>query len=117
MLPMPGGVIGLWDVRQFGSLFFYYVRIEQRLETATAPDNSKDPKQNKVTSKGILSRVAFRDPAQDQGGELWYTPKLIGMTLDVAREDGKGSGKPGLLILTNGSDSGKGRTLTFFALD
>ncbi|HLK59354.1 MAG TPA: hypothetical protein VKU00_22530 [Chthonomonadaceae bacterium] len=111
------GVIGLWDVRKFGTLFFYYVRGEPILETSGAPGDAKDPKQGKVTSRGIASHVAFRDPSKDQGEELWSTPKMEGMVMDVAQEDGKGSGKPGLLVLTSASDTSKTRMLTFFLLD
>jgi hypothetical protein len=41
---------------------------------------------------------------------------MNGLIYDIALEDGRGSGKPGLLIL-NGDAAGKGRTLYFFALD
>lgn len=46
-----------------------------------------------------------------------YTPRLAGEIYDVATENPRGSGIPGLLVLTSGTPDGKGRSLYFFALD
>ena len=108
---LDAGLIGLWDVRKFGTNFLYYVRVDLVPGTPKKPN---EPNAGKETT-GILSHVAFRDPSQ-VGAELWYSPKLEGAVLDVVQEDGKGTGKPGLLVLSGISGS-KTRTLTFFALD
>ena len=114
---LDAGLIGLWDVRGFGANFLYYVRIEPIQDVTGKPANPKDTAQPKVTFKGYVSHVAFRDPNQVDGGELWYTPKLDGVVFDIAQTDPKGGGKPGFIVLTNTSESGKGRTLSFFVLD
>jgi hypothetical protein len=57
------------------------------------------------------------------GAEVWTSPRLPGEGYDIVLDDPKGSGKPGLLILFNGTTPasgttpGPGRTLAFFAMD
>jgi hypothetical protein len=49
---------------------------------------------------------------------LWKSPKLTGKVLDIALgADPKGGAQPGLLVLTQAGDDGKGRSLEFFALE
>ncbi len=109
-----GGLVGLWDVRKFGTMFLYYPRLDQDFDIkASATDKNKP----EFTFKSVSSYLVFRNPREATGPELWASPRLNGVVYDVALEDAKGGGKPGLLILASDSASGKGRSLYYFALD
>jgi hypothetical protein len=127
-----GGMLGLWDPRSFGVIFIYYAKIVQDFDT---PPDSNDPhKPTSANPQFIVKRrdfyVTFQDPTipsfeqQIRNGvgrqnlvnpEVGETPALDGVILDIAVADPKGSGKPGLLVLTRTGDAA--RSLTWFALD
>lgn len=107
------GVVGLWDVRKFGTLFFYYSHIFKDFDTRS---DTGDPKKTEFVLKGTSSFVTFRDPRTANGPELWTTPQLPGQVYDVALEDPR-TGEPALLVLMSDSATGKGRGLYCFGLD
>ena len=107
-----GGLIGLWDARQNGSLLLYYPKVDADFDVQPDPKNPNKPK---VQYKGrAASYLIFRDPNTAAGPEVWSTPRLNGFVYDVAREDPK-DGKPGLLILGSEAPDGKSRVIYFFA--
>ncbi len=109
-----GGLIGLWDVRNFGALFLYYAKIAQDFDTQPDP---KDPNKTEFVIKSRSYYIAFHNARDPKGVELWGTPKLDGPVYDVGLLDAKGSGKTGLLVLTGNAADSKRRSLYFFALD
>lgn len=108
-----GGVVGLWDVRKFGALFLYYVKPDQDFDVKADPAHPSKPL---VTLKSRSSFVVFRDPEQVAGAELWSTPRIPGVVLDVAQTDPR-SGSPALLVLAAPVGPGSPSTLYCFALD
>lgn len=106
-----GGLVGLWDVQKSGSLLLYYAKIDQDFDIKPDPNDKNRPQ---IALRGKPSSyVVFRNPYEATGLEFWSTPRMLGLTYDVARIDPK-DGKMGLLALTSESPDGKGRSLYFF---
>jgi hypothetical protein len=108
-----GGLFGLWELPKAGMLL-QYVHLDQDFDVINDP---KDFKKTKFVLKNQYSYVLFRNPFQENAADLWTTPRLNGAVYDVAHDDPRGAGKPGLLLLTSEAASGKGRTIYFFTLD
>jgi hypothetical protein len=107
-----GGILGLWDIKRFNTYFIYHIKVDRDFDVTADPKNPGKPK---ITYKTASYFVTFRDTRA--GNELWSTPKLPGEGYDIALEDPKSGGKPGFVVLFNGTAAGKGRTFAFFSLD
>jgi hypothetical protein len=122
-----GGILGVWDPRGFGATFLYYAKIVQDFDTAPDPGNPQKPR---FVVKGRSYYITFQDPTipsferQIRSGVdrqhlvnpyVSETSALDGPILDIAVTDPKGSGKPGLLVLTRTGETT--RTLTWYSLD
>ena len=112
-----GGIWGLWDARKFGTIFLYYVRLEQDFEVEKKVlDAQKQVVKPEFILKNRIGYIDFRNPLDKNGAILWSSPRLSGVIYDIIVQDVK-SDMRGILVLTSDSASGKGRSLYFFALD
>jgi hypothetical protein len=110
-----GGIVGIWNIQKFNAYFIYHM--DRDSDIGPDPQNPGKPK---VTYNNVYY-VTFRDSRT--GEKLWTSPKLPGEGYDILLDDPKGSGKPGFLVLFNGTTPvtgatpGKGRTIAYFAMD
>ncbi len=100
-----GGITDLWDVRNFGKLFLYYISQSQIVGNDGKPLGHPQ------------SSVVFLDPASTKQNSLYQTPSMPGTILDVSHHDPRSPEKRGLLILTDIAPDGKGTGLYFYLLD
>lgn len=105
-----GGVVGLWDSKKSDSLFLYGVQL-----VAVVEGNSQATKPEDLVIKGKDVYLTIVDPRSTAYRNLWHSDKLKGAVLDITIRDPR-NGDPGILVLTDGSDDGKGHTLTFYKL-
>jgi hypothetical protein len=111
-----GGMLGIWYVRKFITYFIY--QIDRDSDVGPDPQHPGRPK---ITYNNVYY-VTVRDVST--GKKLWTSPRLPGEGYDIVLDDPKGGGKPGLLVLFNGTTPSaggarrtKGRTIAFFTMD
>lgn len=110
-----GGLYGIWYIKQANVYYLYQLD----RDTSIGPD-PQNPGKPKITYTNTYF-VTFRETKT--GETMWTSPKLPGEGLDLIIDDPKGGGKPGLLVLFNGTTPvnattpGKGRTLAFFVME
>ena len=110
-----GGLFGIWYIKKYNVYYLYQLD----RDTSIGPD-PQNPGKPKITYTSTYF-ITFRETRT--GETLWTSPKLPGEGLDLVVDDPKSGGKPGLLVLFNGTTPinattpGKGRTLAFFAME
>ena len=111
-----GGVVGLWDARKSNLLFLYGVQLVALVEGDAQDGKTQAAKPEQLTLRGREVYLTIVDPRRAAIRTLWHSDKLKGTVLDATLTDPR-KGEAGILVLTDGSDDGKGHTLTFFKLD
>lgn len=101
-----GGIVGLWDTRKPDGFYLYAVESLGKLQN----------KQGDPVVKGRDHFLMLLNPKTTELKAVWTSPKLDGDVLDIALSDPHGSKSEGLVVLTDGLQSGKGHTLYFFKL-
>jgi len=110
-----GGLFGIWYIKKANVYYIYQLD----RDTTIGPD-PQNPGKPKVSYTNTYF-ITFRET--QSGNTLWTSPKLPGEGLDLILDDPKRGGKPGLLVLFNGTTpvnattAGKGRTLVFFSME
>jgi hypothetical protein len=106
-----GGVVGVWDTQKANLLLLYGIQVDEVRETK--PD-AKTALDNEL--KGYRSHITIVDPRVPVFKPLWHSETLPGSVLDVTLNDPR-TGAKGILVLSDGSEDGKGHTLCFYQLD
>lgn len=105
-------VLGIWNVKKFKYTYIYQLKIDRDMDVTADPAHPGKPK---ITYKDAAYWILIRDLRT--GNELWASPRLPSEPYDLAMDDPRNAGKPGFLVLVNGTATGKGRTIAFFAMD
>ena len=108
-----GDAMGLWTLPKMKSLYLYQLKETADFDSVPNPEN---PKKLKVVFNGRkIYSITIRDI--NTGLECWGTPQIEGIAYDVALDDPRNGGKPGLLTLFGESTSLKPRIVYFFQFD
>ncbi len=108
-----GGIVGLVAGGKGFPPVLYHADPDQATEAINVAGSSRAQAAPKI----LGWRVSVDSLRQPSLSNSLSTPRLAGEIYDVATENPRGNGTPGLLILTSGTPDGKGRSLYFFALD
>ena len=108
-----GSAMGLWTLPKINKLYLYQIKAQKDFDLIKNPDNSGKPT---LVYKGIKGySVTIRNI--ESGIESWGTPQIPGTAFDVALDDPKNGGKPGIVTLFGGITPDKPCVLYFFKFD
>ncbi len=108
-----GGIFGLVAGGKGVPQVLYHVDPDQVTDAINVASSARAQAAPKILGWKV-SVDNLRQPSLSNSS---FTPRLSGEIYDVATENPRPNGIPGLLILTSGTPDGKGRSLYFFALD